>query len=71
MNPKTTTTASFSMTPVHQTGGTMYKGTRDDYTFQFAFSSTASVDISYTKLIAIIFPTSGTANFALLGKDCV
>ncbi len=71
MNPKTTATASFSMTPVHQTGGTMYKGTRDDYTFQFAFSSTASVDISYTKLIAIIFPTSGTANFALLGKDCV
>lgn len=58
------------MTPVHQTG-TMYNGARDDYTFDFTYSTTASVDISYMKLIAIVFPSSGTADFVLLGKDCV
>jgi hypothetical protein len=58
------------MTPIHQTT-TMYNGARDDYTFDFTYSSSASVDISYMKLIAIIFPDSSTANFVLLGKDCV
>jgi hypothetical protein len=49
----------------------MYNGVRDDYTIRFRFSSSSNVDISYMKLIAIIFPSSGTANFVLLGRDCV
>lgn len=69
MNPKTTTTATFTITPVHQTG-TMYNGARDDYIIQFSFSSATTVDISYTKLIAVIFPDSSAANYVLLGKDC-
>lgn len=70
MNPKTTTTATFTLTPMHQTS-TMYRGARDDYTIQFAFSSSASVDISYMKLIAVIFPVSSNADYVLLGQDCV
>lgn len=58
------------MTPIHQAGA-MYNGARDDYTIEFSYSSTASVDISYMKLIAIIFPASSTANFVLMGQDCV
>lgn len=58
------------MTPVHQTIGTQYIGTRDDYTFDFVYSTDAAnlVDISYVKLIALLIPTS--PNFVLLGGDC-
>lgn len=70
MAPKQTTTASFTFTPIHQ-AGTMYKGARDDYTIQFAFSSTSSVDISYMKLIAVILPASANADYVILGRDCV
>lgn len=68
MNPKTTGTATFTMTPV---SGTLFNGARDDYTIEFTYSSSASVDISYMKLIAIIFPHPSTADFVLLGQDCV
>lgn len=57
------------MTALHNTG-TMYKGSRDDYTFTFSFANTATVDISYTKLIALIMPHSSNANYQLLGEDC-
>jgi hypothetical protein len=49
----------------------MYNGVRDDYAIRFRFSSSSNVDISYMKLIAIIFPHSSNANFVLLGRDCV
>lgn len=60
------------MTPIHQTG-TKYRGARDDYKFEFVFSSSgsSSVDITYMKLIALIFPVSGNSDFTLLGEDCV
>jgi hypothetical protein len=68
LNPKTSGSATFTMTPV---SGNLYNGARDDYTIEFTYSSTASVDISYMKLIAIIFPDPSTADFVLLGQDCV
>jgi hypothetical protein len=60
------------MTAVHQTG-TQIAGARDDYTFEIIYSSTASVDISYMKRIAIIFPNSASEgiDFVLVGQDCV
>ena len=69
-NPKTTATASFTMTPVNQVG-TMYNGARDDYTFDFTYSTSSTTDISLAKLIAIVLPSSGNADFVILGKDCV
>ena len=49
----------------------MYRGSRDDYRISFAFSTSSTVDISYMKLIAFIFPTSSNADYQILGKDCV
>lgn len=43
------------MTAVHQ-NAPRYIGARDDYTFEIIYSSSINVDISYMKLIAIIFP---------------
>lgn len=59
------------MTPVHQTIGTQIMGTRDDYTFEFVYSTDTAnaVDFSYVKLIALILP-GGPTNFILLGGDC-
>jgi hypothetical protein len=44
------------LTAIHQSP--KYLGSRDDYTITFTYSASASVDISFTKLIAVIFPAS-------------
>ena len=70
--PKTSSNPTISITPIHQTG-TKYRGARDDYKFEFVFSTTggSSVDITYMKLIALIFPASSSSDFSLIGEDCV
>lgn len=55
-DPKRSADPTFSMTAIHQSP--KYTGSRDDYTFTFTFSSSATVDISFTKLIAVMFPAS-------------
>ena len=66
-SPKTSSNPTFSMTAIHQTS-TKYRGARDDYKFEIVFSTTggSSVDIRYTKLIALIFPSS-SSDFSILG----
>lgn len=51
-----TSSPTFTMTPIYQTP-TMYQGARDDYKFSIIFDTSGTVDISYMKLIAIIFPS--------------
>ncbi len=60
------------MTAIHQTG-TKYRGARDDYKFEIVFSTSggSSIDITYMKLIALIFPTTSQSDFSLIGEDCV
>ena len=70
LNPKTSSTDSFTITAIHE-GSSLKKGTRDDYRISFKFSTSATIDISYMKLIAVIFPTSGNADYSILGEDCV
>ena len=70
LNPKTSSTDTFDIVAIHE-GGSLLKGTRDDYRISFTFSTSASDDITYMKLIAVVFPTSGQADYLLLGQDCV
>jgi hypothetical protein len=58
------------MTPLHSSSP-KYLGSRDDYIFEIIYSTASLVDISYTKLIAIIIPNSNSINFVLKGQDCV
>lgn len=67
-SPKTTTTSSLTFTAVHQS--TQYGGARDDYVITFTYSSSATVDVSFTQLIAFIFPTS-SIDFAFPESDCL
>ena len=63
---------SFTMTALYE-NSPRYLGSRDDYLFEIVYS-TSSVDISYMKLIAIIFPDPSYVegnNFDLIGQDCV
>lgn len=66
--PKTAATPTLTFTPVHQT--TKYGGSRDDYAITFTYSSSATVDVSFTQLIAFIFPTS-SIDYAFPEADCV
>ena len=47
---------SMTMTPHHRTS--RLKGSRDDYTFTFTFSTVNNDDLSFVKKIALIFPTN-------------
>jgi hypothetical protein len=67
-SPKTSSTASMSITSVHQ-GGTWYTGVRDDYTFTFTYSSSVNDDLRFVKKIAIIFPAY--IDYVLLESDCL
>jgi hypothetical protein len=49
---------------------TMYAGSRDDYTITFAYSNSATVDLSFTQLVAFIFPT-WSYDYAFPESDCV
>jgi hypothetical protein len=53
---------------LHQT--TKYGGSRDDYTISFTYSSSATVDVSFTQQIAVIFPTS-TIDYTFPATDCL
>lgn len=54
--PKTAASPSLTFTAIHQS--IIYAGSRDDYTITFAYSSSATVDVSFTQMIAFIFPSS-------------
>jgi hypothetical protein len=68
-SPKIGTSPTFLMTALHQT--TRYLGSRDDYTFEITYSTASLIDVSYTRLIAIIIPNSNSIDFVLRGQDCV
>lgn len=66
-NPKRSGDPTFSLTAIHQ--NPKYTGSRDDYTITFTYSSTASIDISFTKLIAVVFPSG--VDYSFYQSDCV
>jgi hypothetical protein len=66
--PKSSASTSLTLTPIHQTA-TQYAGSRDDYTITFTYSSSATVDLSFTQMIAFIFPTS--IDYSFPESDCV
>jgi len=57
-----------TLTPVHQSA-TKYAGSRDDYIITFTFTSAATIDLSFTKMVAFIFPTGIDYDFP--ESDCV
>lgn len=65
-------TETFAMIPIHQTTTDTYKGTRDDYIFEFVYSTTvpAADDITNVKIIALILPSAPVADYVILGSDC-
>lgn len=65
--PKIPSSPSLTFAPVHES--TIYAGVRDDYTITFTYTTSASVDISYTQLIAFIFPSG--IDFAYPESDCL
>lgn len=67
-NPKTTATSALTFTAVQQSP--QYGGSRDDYIITFTYSSSATVDVSFTQLIAFIFPT-GSVDFTFPESDCL
>jgi hypothetical protein len=67
-SPKVVSNPTFSLTPIHNTV-TQYAGSRDDYTITFTYTNTATVDISFTQLIAVIFPTGIDYDFP--ESDCL
>lgn len=68
--PKRSGSPSLTLTPIHQTG-TMYAGSRDDYTITFTYNTAGStIDLSFTQLIAFIFPT-WLVDYAFPETDCV
>ena len=66
--PKTSSSTSLSISTLHE-GGTWYAGVRDDYTFTFTYSSSATNDLAFVKKIALIFPSS--IDYVLLESDCI
>lgn len=66
--PKQISGPSFSLTPIHQTT-TQYAGSRDDYTITFTYTSSASVDLSFTQLVAVVFPSG--IDYVFSESDCV
>lgn len=55
---------------MHQTT-TQYAGSRDDYTITFTYNpGSANVDLSFTQLVAFIFPT-WSYDYAFPESDCV
>ncbi len=57
----------FTMTPVTQT--TKYAGVRDDYIFDITYNNgDTAIDVSYTQLIAIIFPSN--VDYVVYKSDC-
>ena len=66
-SPKLSSNPSITITSLHQT--TRYMGARDDYTFTFAFTTSATNDLSFVKKIALIFPTN--INYIFVETDCM
>jgi hypothetical protein len=50
---------------------TMYTGSRDDYTITFVYNTVgATIDVSFTQLVAFIFPT-WSYDYSFPESDCV
>ena len=56
-----------TMTPLHRSS--RLKGSRDDYTFTFTYTTSNTNDLSFVKKIAIIFPTN--IDYVFVETDCL
>ena len=65
--PKTSSNPTMTMTPLHRS--TRLKGSRDDYTFSFTFTTSNTDDLSFVKKIAIIFPVN--IDYEFVETDCL
>ena len=60
---------SFSMSAVH---GNLNRGSREDYTFTFAYSTSSSAtDMALVKMISIQFPPYSTYDFTFANTECI
>jgi hypothetical protein len=60
---------TFSMTAVH---GNLNKGSREDYSFTFTYSTSSSAtDMALVKRISISFPAYGTCDFTFASTQCI
>lgn len=60
---------SFSMSAVH---GNLKRGSREDYTFTFTYSTSSSAtDMALVKMISIQFPPYSTYDFTFANTECI
>jgi hypothetical protein len=66
-SPKISPNPTLTITPLHQLSP--LRGSRDDYTFTFKYTSSASNDLSFVKKIALIFPAN--VDYIFIETDCL
>ena len=67
-SPKTSSNPTITITSLHRPSPRL-RGSRDDYTFTFTYTTSNNDDLSFVKKIAIIFPTN--IDYIFVETDCL